>query len=247
MTKKEEISQELNKLTADGHMLIDLVKNSEKFIEFGEKYQDWYTKALSAVFRLAPDRLLEFKSYYEIDPKRKFYRSSTYVIQDYIKGQGATINYATKEPDWDIHGVLCIRILGQTNILSSLSSRIDYLLENIETLLMSSFQDEELQIASELKKSSFRAAGALAGVILEAHLQRVAKSHNVSIGKAHPSISDLNDPLKNAGIYDTPSWRRIQFLGDIRNLCSHKKTREPIESEIDDLLAGVNWATKNIA
>ncbi|MBF8277611.1 MAG: hypothetical protein HW390_2684 [Candidatus Brocadiaceae bacterium] len=44
-------------------------------------------------------------------------------------------------------------------------------------------------------KISSRAAGDLAGVVLERHLQRVAENHKRPIRKKAPTISDLNDPF----------------------------------------------------
>jgi len=85
-----------------------------------------------------------------------------------------------------------------------------------------------------------------AGVVLEAHLQRVATNHSVSISKKDPTISDLNDPLKAASVYDTPTWRKIQHLADLRNLCDHKKSREPTETEVRDLIAGVASIVKTV-
>jgi hypothetical protein len=45
--------------------------------------------------------------------------------------------------------------------------------------------------------------------------------------KKEPTISDLNDALKGANVIDTPDWRFIQNLADLRNLCDHNKTTEP--------------------
>lgn len=85
MSRKKLISKELTDLYNSG---------VEVFQEFHEgkndtfqfKYQSWYTKALRAVQSLASDRLIEFRGYYEIDPKRKALGYGTYVIQDYVKG-----------------------------------------------------------------------------------------------------------------------------------------------------------------
>ena len=107
--------------------------------------------------------------------------------------------------------------------------------------------DSELDAARELAKKGFlRAAGALAGVILERHLSQVADNHKVSSSKAHPTISDFNDMLKKANIYEVPEWRQIQRLGDLRNLCDHDKKREPSKEEIDELVAGVDKVTKTL-
>ena len=246
MATKADIIKELGALAKDVTEIYALLPDSNKINEFSRKYQAWYTKALSAVSFLAPDRLAEFKQYYEPEPKRGMLSAANYSIQDYVKGFAPPTDLITGKPDWDFVALLSFRIQSQLHILESLSARIDHVLANIESMLIASFQDDELQAAAELKKVSLRAAGAIAGVILEAHLQRTAKAHGIRITKANPTISELNDPLKNAGLYDIPAWRRIQLLGDIRNLCSHKKTREPTTAEIDDLLAGVNWAIKSI-
>ena len=83
-------------------------------------------------------------------------------------------------------------------------------------------------------------------MILEGHLQRVTQNHNIPIRKKFPTIADLNDPLKNKGVYDNPTWRKIQLLADIRNLCSHKKDREPTGDEVVELITGVNTVIKSI-
>lgn len=91
-----------------------------------------------------------------------------------------------------------------------------------------------------------RAAGALAGVILERHLQRVAINHEIKISKKNPTISDLNDPLKVDGIYDIPTWRKIQLMADIRNLCSHQKDSEPNKEQVVELIEGVSTIIKSV-
>lgn len=82
--------------------------------------------------------------------------------------------------------------------------------------------------------------------MLEGHLQRVAANHSVTISKTNPTINDLNDPLKNDGVYDIVTWRKIQHLADIRNYCDHKKDREPTEEEVKELIAGTDSIIKTI-
>jgi hypothetical protein len=100
-------------------------------------------------------------------------------------------------------------------------------------------------MAENLIKISCRAAGALAGVLLEGHLQRLADAHRI-ITKKNPTIGDLNDPLKKNGVYDDIAWKKIQFLGGIRNRCSHKKDAEPTAEQVSELIQGVAWAVKNL-
>lgn len=64
--------------------------------------------------------------------------------------------------------------------------------------------------------------------------------------KKHPTISDLNDLLKNYDVLDIPTWRLIQRLGDLRNLCGHNRQREPNEAEVLELIEGVLKITKTL-
>lgn len=107
--------------------------------------------------------------------------------------------------------------------------------------------DSELDAAKELHKRGFlRAAGAVAGVVLERHLQQVAENHELAIKKKRPSIADFNDRLKNADVLDVPTWRHIQRLADLRNLCDHSKDREPTSDEVVELISGVEKYTKSL-
>lgn len=112
--------------------------------------------------------------------------------------------------------------------------------------LFAEIQDEELKEAEKLISINLRASGTVVGVVLERHLQRAANNHNIKITKKNPTISDLNDPLKNEGIYDTPVWRRIQLLADIRNICSHNKHREPTKEEVAELIEGTNSIIRTV-
>ena len=250
-TSKDELKQELAYLVSQVNELMALTVDIKKHGEFVRAYQAWYTPAIRLVSRLASDRLVEFKSYYEIGSMKQPFNFSQYMIQHYVHGVGVietsdSVSH-NQYSDWDFFNTLKYRLAGQKAILESLSSRIDGVLANIEQVLVADVQDAELRTARQLMKTSVRAAGALAGVVLEGHLQRVATSHSVKIGKKEPTIGDLNDPLRQAGVYDTTPWRKIQHLGDIRNLCSHRKDREPKEDEVLEMIDGVSWAIKTIS
>lgn len=59
-------------------------------------------------------------------------------------------------------------------------------------------------------------------------------------------ISDYNELFKKEDIYDTINWRFIQHLWDIRNLCDHKKQRDPSNDEIEELINGTDKVIKTI-
>lgn len=240
MTKRERIRNELAELCSEGYALAKKFSDGEKK-DFRGDYQTWYSKAVKAVAALAHDRHVEFKGYYEIDPKRKSLGYGTYVIQDYMKG----VSPGSWNGD-DTKSQVLTCFVNQLTILSSLEPRIDSVISNIESELYAELQDGELVIAKQLAKISPRAAGALMGVMIEGHLQKVADAHAIKIAKKHPTIADLNEPLKAAGVIDIAAWRKISFLADLRNLCSHKKDVEPTKEQADELIQGAEWLTKNI-
>ena len=248
MDAKSRVKAELKALIDEWNNVVNACKSlgAADLDAFGLAYQVWYTKTLKILEALAKDRLDEFKSLYMPDPKRKYVHEQTYVIQDFIRGvRPSQSEFAP--PDYDPVLVTIARLFNQAQILASISSRIEGILADVEGYLLSQIEDNQLSAALMLKKISYRAAGALAGVVLETHLLRVATNHSVAIAKRNPTIADLNDPIRNAGIYDVTTWRKVQHLADIRNLCSHQKNREPTEAEVDDLLSGVKSIVANVA
>ncbi|WP_217644084.1 hypothetical protein [Granulicella pectinivorans] len=132
-------------------------------------------------------------------------------------------------------------------MVKSAKSRFESSLFDIRQLLQADLFDSELEAASHLLKNNFaRAAGALAGVVLERHLGEVCASHKLPLRKKDPSINDLNQALKDAGVIETSQWRFVQLLGDIRNTCDHSKDAEPTAADVKELVDGVAKVTKTI-
>ena len=244
MDTTDEIKKELEELVANESELMNLASDMERHSEFGMEYQAWYSRAIKLVEALAPERLKEFTEYYLIDPKRINMGVGNYVIQDYVMGMMAPTR--RNKPLWNINSTTRIGIMNQVQIISFLTTRIDSVLQDVAGHLFSELQDKELEAASHLIKINLRAAGALAGVVLERHLQRAATNHDINIEKKAPTISDLNDPLKQSGAYAVPVWRKIQLLADIRNLCTHQKEEEPTKKQVNELIDGVNTIIKTV-
>ena len=91
----------------------------------------------------------------------------------------------------------------------------------------------------------YRAAGSIAGVVLEKHLRDVCGNHNLKASKKKPTMVDYQDLLKNNNIIDTPTWRHLQFLADIRNKCAHPG-EEPTKDEVLSLINGTKKAIKTL-
>jgi hypothetical protein len=214
---------------------------------FERIYQSWYTESSSVIHQLIPERLLEFQQLYKGDGKRKVINSITYSVQDWLNGITSAINQFTGEKTFNDFAIVSMRFHTQLEILKSVKARFESSLFDIKQLVQADLFDSEIETARELLKHDFlRGSGAIAGVVLEKHLQQVANNHEIKTRKKNPSISDFNDLLKNAGTIDVPLWRQIQRLGDIRNLCDHNKEREPTKDEVEELINGVEKITKTL-
>ncbi|CAB3651852.1 hypothetical protein LMG24238_01189 [Paraburkholderia sediminicola] len=242
MSKREVICKAIAALYKEGaELAVAFQKNEEQ--QFQYDYQRWYSKSLKVIETLASDRYPEFRGYYEIDPKRKSLGYATYVIQDYLKN---VIPNKYDYPNFDARSQVLKCFFNQITILHSIEERVDSVLGDMAGELYAEFQDDEVAVARQLAKISARAAGALAGVLIEGHLQKVAQAHSIKIAKKNPTIADLNDPLKTASVIDVPVWRKISYLADLRNLCSHKKDLEPTKDQVEELIQGAEWLTKNV-
>jgi hypothetical protein len=218
----------------------------EKSIDFGNEYERWYSEALEVIRQILPSRYEDFKSLYK-DEKRKSKDIDylTYTMSDYMIGLRTTKGYE-QTVVVDTKAAMP-KFQQQVKILKSAERKFESSLFEIKQLLQADLFDSELDTARELSKNGYlRAAGAVAGVVLEKHLEQISISHNIKIKAKNPSISDYNDTLKEAQVIDVPTWRFIQHLGDLRNLCDHKKQREPKPEEIEDLISGVDKVSKTV-
>jgi hypothetical protein len=207
-----------------------------------QEYQSWYSEALALIRQLLPDRVDDFIGYYKPIKARKEINSSTYTISDLL--QGITVTQGARLIVGFTAAVLPLE--QQSLIVEALKQRFESSLFDIRTIVQADLLDTELDAADELNKNGFaRAAGAVAGVVLEEHLSTIAVQHSLSPSK-NAAIGDLNDLLKKAEVIDVVSWRFIQHLGDLRNLCGHKKTADPTKEQVSELIAGVRKVIKTL-
>lgn len=213
--------------------------------EFKSKYQAWYSEALALLRQLLPDRVVDFVRHYDAPKGRKSITYESYRIEDYLQGVNVTTGIYKEKvvgPDAAIP-----HFEQQLAIVQAAQARFESSLFEIRQLVQADLLDSELEAAEELARHKFdRAAGAVAGVVLEKHLAQVCDDHKLTIGRKHPTISDFNESLKAAGVIDVPQWRFIQHLADIRNLCDHGRKPDPTREQVSDLLAGARKVTKTI-
>jgi hypothetical protein len=239
----EEYRAQLTKAIGDKDQ-VD--KSISELPSFDATYQSWYSEAKALIRQMLPDRLEDFVRYYEKPKSRKELTHESYRIEDSLHGLIVTSSGYEKT-----------RIVGpeaaiphfrqQIAILIAVKRRFESSLFDIRQLVQADLLDSELDEAEELIRKGFtRAAGAIAGVVLERHLAQVCENHAIKVTRNNPTISDFNNSLKSSGVIDTPEWRSIQLLGDLRNLCDHDKKTEPTKEQISDLINGVKKVAKTL-
>ncbi len=212
---------------------------------FRESYERWYSEAKALVKQLLPDRLVDFVAHYESPKNRKEITYATYRILDYLHGLSVTRGpYKEKVvgPDAAIP-----HFRQQLAIVRALEARFVSSLFDIRQLVQADLFDSDLDAADELARKKFtRAAGAMAGVVMERHLAQVCSNHALKLAKKSPTIADLNDALKQSNVIEVPDWRFIQHLADLRNLCDHNRATEPTVDQVKELIAGVRRISKSL-
>lgn len=265
LEKKNRFEADLDQLITKGELLLFAIQHecvngfedrlmesigeneAKDFIEnlpnFKNDYQAWYSEALSLVKQTLPDRLKDFTSYYEYPRVRKEIDFQNYMIRDFLQGLGIE-----RRGKIVVGGSAAIpEFRQQLNIIQAAKSTLSSTLIDLTTVLQSDLFDSEIDSAEALGKAGYlRAAGAICGVVIEKHLKQVCKNHNIAIRKRKPTISDFNQALKDNKVVSTPSWRFVQHLTDIRNICDHDTGREPTRDDIDGLLDGTRKILKTI-
>ncbi|MGY3257048.1 hypothetical protein [Pseudomonas chlororaphis] len=220
-------------------------EKAEKFLKglpsFKKAYHHWYSEAVTLVKQLLPDRLNDFVRLYERPKTRKTLDAETYRIEDACQGL-----QTSRLGDVLASMQTAIPLLDQQiAIVESIKRRFESSLFDIKQLVQADLYDSELDTSRGLLKSGFaRAAGAIAGVVLEGHLKEVRDKHDLP--KKLTTITPIIEALRAANIIELSQHRQIQFLGDIRNKCGHKSSSDPTSEEVTDLINGVDKVIKTI-
>jgi hypothetical protein len=206
---------------------------------FEKNYQRWYTEAQAVVRQIISARLPEFEEIYRHNSKSQQVNVTTFSIQNWLFGM--------RSENFDDFGIIVMKFNVQLDILKSASRRFETSLFDIKQIVQADLFDSELDAGKELLNNGFlRGAGAIAGVVIEKHLGQVCANHDLATRKKNPTISDLNELLKENEIVDVPTWRFIQRLADLRNLCDPNKKREPTDGEVAELINGSEKIVKTL-
>ena len=236
-SKIDKYKLDIQQLINDGETILKKLHTLDDLVQLRQEFEIWYSESYALIKVVLPDRINDFsKMYYDDKTKNGLMTYFQYIPSMFISWGDTTIIDQVKSV-----------LDSQIGILKSCEKRFESSLFDIKQLLQADIFDSELDAARELNKKGFlRAAGAISGVVLEGHLKQVCINHNIVIKKTNPTISDFNQLLKDNEIIETHDWRFIQRLGDIRNLCDHKKQQEPTKEEIEELIKGVEKIIKTL-
>lgn len=248
------LKTEIDRLVREGKQLI-IVELETKKEKYGStlssntisiSYSSWYSEALPLIKTVLPDRYDEFVSYYLPNKNRKKIIYESFRIADYLTKVEEPDDLLGMSPMFNMQSTFINLFNVQIGIVNSCKNRLESKLDNIKEILQAELFDNELDSARHLHTNMFyRAAGMLAGVVLESHLSKVCIAHNINI-PSKPTISNFNELLKSNEIIEIPIWRHLSLLGDLRNLCSHAKDKEPTREEVTELIDGVAKMIKKV-
>ena len=213
-----------------------------KDMDICDIYQRWYSNALVVIRQLLPNRLEYFVGLYDYKEKRKEILLSNCRIADMLRGAEfpAVDRTTVKEHAFKL-------FKQQLIILTSAKESFDSSVFEIKQVIQADLLDSEIDAARRLNKNgSACAAGAIAGVVLEKHLNAVVGSHELKVSKNSPGINDYAQKLKDEGVIDFQTCRFIQRLGNLRDLCYDTKGPAIKKEDVEELIVGVDRIIKTV-
>ena len=244
MDERDQLRFELGVLLASGRELSTYVRSENLDPrDVNERYQVWYTQTLRLVGRVLSERRREFEGYYR---SAQDGRDQSATISAILGSLSHT--RATGEKREAFAGLFDPG-LEQSTFLHLLGMQLAIVASASPPLLPEERRPARaLQAArSLLAKGHRRAAGAVAGVVLESHLRKVAQRHDLALPENDSSsLPRLNRSLRKAGVYDSAVSRQIECLAELVDSCigSGKRISPKLVSE---LLAGVEETLLNVS
>jgi len=243
----EKYKNDIRKLILTGEAIFKKMKDNKNLAQLRQDYEIWYSESCAIIKIILPDRISDFSKMYYDDKKKEGLKTYfQYTPSTIIKGN-LIIEWGDRVvPPKEIDVAKSV-FDSQIGILKSCEKRFESSLFDIKQLLQADIFESEIEASRELNKKGYtRGAGAVAGVVLEGHLKQVCNNHKIAVKKGNSTINDFNQLLKDNGVIETPTWRFIQHLGDLRNLCDHKKQKEPTKEEIEELIQGIEKISKTL-
>jgi len=225
-TKVEEIS-----------LQVDHILKISSMPELRCEYQRWYSQVHHLVAIYVSGRLQELENLYYTPSTAYSVEAETaaYIgIRSYLRG-GDKFRLRF-EADFE----------QQRGILISISDIVGLRALEVAALVTADLVKNEIDEARLLLNHGFiRAAGAIAGVALEAHLKLLHHQSGLSY-EEQDTIIPLSSRLRQKDIISLGDEKKCIAMSDTRNKCDHKKSEEPTVEEVNELIDDVDRFTKRV-
>ena len=244
MHPRDHLRFELGVLLAYGRELSTYVQSEDLDPrDVNERYQVWYTQTLRLVERVLPERRREFEGYYRSAHESRDQPATIAAILGSPSGPRASGE--KREP---LAGLFDPG-LEQGTFLHLLGMQLAILAAAVPTLLPEERRpDRELQAARRLRsKGRHRAAGVVAGLVLQSHLTNVALRHDLVLSERDSSsLLRLNRALRKAGLCGSARARQIKRLAALSDSCVRRK-RKISRKRVSELLSGVEETLRHVS
>lgn len=234
----QKVKAKVDELVREGDALLGFLSDRGNrlwdrigYDRFLGQYHPWYSACLALTEANMPSRAEEMRRAHQGEKGHKGLRDGVLKVKSV--GLGSL--------DTDTGDLLHHHVTHIKGIVSSIPSYMESSLYSVELAVAERFVGDLLAEAEYLLKASHvRAAGAVAGVLLERHLKTLCDRHVPPISyTAKAAIAKVNDLLRDGNVYDLTQWRKVQWMGDIRNKCDHAGTDDPRHEDVADLIADV--------
>ncbi|MBE9507297.1 MAG: hypothetical protein IMY86_04540 [Chloroflexi bacterium] len=221
-TQIQNLSKQTDAILAIPHNQLDRIRR---------EYQTWYSQVHLIVKTHLPERLAELKVLYT-SPRALY--AGYYGIASFLDG-----TFRDRTP-------FVAQLEQQRGILLAVPHVIALRALEVAALVTADLVQGELNQARLLLEHGFiRAAGAVAGVALEAHLKLLHDQADLAYTDKD-TIVPLATRLRKNGFISIGDEKKCIAMADTRNRCDHKKTTDPTQEEVEELLGDVDRFTKRV-
>jgi hypothetical protein len=219
---------------------VDYLLAVSDMTELRRGYQTWYSQAYQIVSTHLPNRLTTFENLH-YTPSKVYSpeaETETYCgIRSYLRGDGSYKPFRQRfKADFE----------QQQGILLAVPDVIELRALEVRALVTADLVNGELNQARLLLDHGFlRAAGALAGVALEAHLKLLHEQSGLQYID-RDTLRPLALRLRQNGVITLGDEKKCDAMADTRNKCDHKNRTDPTEQEVSELIEDVDRFTKRV-
>jgi hypothetical protein len=222
--------------------VLQLISDGKKITDHFLQYEAWYAKTKFYVKNFLPDSYKDFVILYEGNEKNK-------EIYDY----GISRSLQVRNPIMRVREIRDVKIDRQIGILEANPNIIESKIYELEENVAISFNEAELKTAKMFLSGqepkeiySIRAAGASSGVVLEKHLQSILRKYSIHFVQEKDTLNILISKLNENKKISSQSTKRLSYASDIRNKCTHNKSVNPTQQDVETLISTCEWAIANI-